>query len=117
MLDLGRVAKAHRRRLVPKASLDADIAGLPPSWWETDPVKRFDDPAARCGLYPALPERPRDLDGIEPADIGDLDAAEEKASWRRVESWGDPIPSMIALFEERNVRVIEIDGQDGFAQE
>jgi Zn-dependent peptidase ImmA (M78 family) len=64
----------------------------------------------------ALPERPSDLDGINPADIDDLDAAEEKASWLRDE-WnlgGDPIPSMAALLEERNVRVIEIDGHDGF---
>lgn len=64
----------------------------------------------------ALPERPSDLDAIEPADIDDLDAAEEKASWLR-DKWnigGDPIPSMAALLEERNVRVIEIDGHDGF---
>ena len=64
----------------------------------------------------ALPERPSDLDSIEPEDIDDLDAAEKKASWLRDE-WnlgGDPIPSMTALLEERNVRVIEIDGHDGF---
>lgn len=64
----------------------------------------------------ALPEKPSDLDRIEAEDIEDLDDAEEKACWLRAR-WnlgGDPIPSMTALLEERNVRVIQIDGHDGF---
>lgn len=64
----------------------------------------------------ALPEKPSALDEIKPAEINDLDEAEARAIWLR-DHWnlgGDPIPSMTALLEERNVRVIEIDGHDGF---
>jgi Zn-dependent peptidase ImmA (M78 family)/DNA-binding XRE family transcriptional regulator len=64
----------------------------------------------------ALPEKPSALDDIEAADIDDLDEAEDMACQLR-ESWnlgGDPIPSMTAVLEERNVRVIQIDGHDGF---
>ena len=63
-----------------------------------------------------LPEKPSDLDEIKPVDVDDLDDAEKRATWLR-EKWnlgGDPIPSMTSLLEERNVRVIEIDGHDGF---
>jgi Zn-dependent peptidase ImmA (M78 family)/DNA-binding XRE family transcriptional regulator len=63
-----------------------------------------------------LPDEPSDLDEIEQVAIENLDGAEERATWLR-KRWnlgGDPIPSMTALLEERNVRVIEIDGHDGF---
>ncbi len=63
-----------------------------------------------------LPEEESDLDKVENADIDDLDDAEGKANWLR-DRWdlgGDPIPSMTALLEERNIRVLEIDGHDGF---
>ena len=64
----------------------------------------------------ALPEQPSALDDFKPEHIVDLAAAETKATQLR-DAWnlgGDPIPSMTALLEERNVRVLEIGGHDGF---
>jgi Zn-dependent peptidase ImmA (M78 family)/DNA-binding XRE family transcriptional regulator len=64
-----------------------------------------------------LPEKPSALEQIRPATINTPDAAEEHAEKLR-ESWklgGEPIPSMTALLEEKDVRVIEIDGPDGFS--
>lgn len=63
-----------------------------------------------------LPEEESDLDAIENLDIEDLDGAESRADWLR-DRWdlgGDPIPSMTALLEEKNIRVLQIGGHDGF---
>lgn len=52
------------------------------------------------------------LDGVSAVEIDDLSDAEEVAKQIR-KDWnlgGDPIPSMTAALEERNIRVIEIDG-------
>lgn len=63
-----------------------------------------------------IDDLPSGLDAIEPRIIGGLQDAEVAANELR-HHWslgGDPIPSMTALLEEKNIRVIEIDGPDGF---
>ncbi len=56
------------------------------------------------------------LDTLEQVEIDDLDEAEIQANLLR-KNWNlgnDPIPSVTALLEEKNVRVLEIEGPDGF---
>ncbi len=63
-----------------------------------------------------LPEKPSALEKIKPVELRSLAEAEQRADELR-KQWnlgGDPIPSMTALLEEKEVRVIEIDGPDGF---
>lgn len=57
------------------------------------------------------------LDEIEPISVGSLEEAEAKAEDLR-RDWnigGDPIPSMTALLEERQVRVVEIEAPEAFS--
>lgn len=63
-----------------------------------------------------LSDEPTGFDDVESVVIDDLDEAEGVAERIRSE-WGlgeDPISSVTVLLEEQNVRVIEIDGADGF---
>lgn len=63
-----------------------------------------------------LPEMPSALDELQQVEIDDLDDAEIHAGLLR-QKWNlgnDPIPSVSALLEEKNVRVLEIGGPDGF---
>jgi len=63
-----------------------------------------------------LPEKHSALDKIKPTTVAAPEDAEEQAIKIRRE-WGlgsDPIPSMTALLEERDIRVIQIEGPDGF---
>jgi Zn-dependent peptidase ImmA (M78 family)/DNA-binding XRE family transcriptional regulator len=64
-----------------------------------------------------IPPSPSALDEIEPVIIDDADDAEEEAIKLR-KNWdlgSDPIPSMTALLEDKNVRVIEIGLPDKFS--
>ena len=56
------------------------------------------------------------LDGVNAVEIDDIEDAEDVAKDIRLK-WSlgdDPIPSMTSLLEERNIRVFDIDGVDGF---
>jgi Zn-dependent peptidase ImmA (M78 family)/DNA-binding XRE family transcriptional regulator len=64
-----------------------------------------------------LPDEPSAIEKIKPVIVDSADAAEDAAEKLR-EEWdigSDPIPSMTALLEERNVRVIEINLPDKFS--
>ena len=64
-----------------------------------------------------IPSEPSALDDIKPVVVEDAEEAEEEANKLR-HQWKlgvDPIPSMTALLEERNVRVIEIALPDKFS--
>ena len=63
-----------------------------------------------------LPDEESALDKLEPEIVAAPEDAEELANDLR-RKWnlgGEPIPSMTALLEEQNVRVIQIQGPDGF---
>ncbi len=63
-----------------------------------------------------LDEKASGLDKLEQVVVDDLEQAEDQASRLR-KAWdlgNDPIPSVTALLEERNIRVLEIGGPDGF---
>lgn len=63
-----------------------------------------------------LPEEESTLDKLRPVTVNAPEDAEEHANDLR-RKWnigGEPIPSMTALLEEQNVRVIQIEGPDGF---
>ncbi|SOC89902.1 Zn-dependent peptidase ImmA, M78 family [Ensifer adhaerens] len=63
-----------------------------------------------------LGENASALDKLTQVAIDDLEEAEEQAVLLR-KAWNlgnDPIPSITALLEERNVRVLEIEGPDSF---
>lgn len=64
-----------------------------------------------------IADAPSALDANEPLVVDDLDAAEERANALR-EDWdigGDPISSVTALLEERNVHVLEIEAPESFS--
>jgi Zn-dependent peptidase ImmA (M78 family)/DNA-binding XRE family transcriptional regulator len=64
-----------------------------------------------------LPAAPSALDGIKQVVVEDGDEAEVEATKLR-RQWdlgGDPIPSMTALLEDRNVRVIEVKLPEKFS--
>lgn len=63
-----------------------------------------------------LPEKGSPLDTIRPVTLPSIEAAEDLAARLRKE-WDlghEPIPSVTAVLEEKEVRVIEIEGPDGF---
>ena len=64
-----------------------------------------------------LPDEESALDKLEPVTVNAPEDAEDLANQLRA-NWKlgrDPIPSMTALLEERNVRVLQIEGPDGFS--
>lgn len=64
-----------------------------------------------------LPDEPSAIEKIKPAVLDSPDAAEAAAEKLRAQ-WNigrDPIPSMTALLEERDVRVMEIDLPEKFS--
>lgn len=63
-----------------------------------------------------LGSQPSALDALEQVSINDLDDAEVQAAElrKRWDLGNDPIPSVTALLEEKNVRVLEIEGPEGF---